>query len=61
MTGIIFCFDNGMEQRIPGATIGEIVESSEDLGKNWLRYGDDYLVNTRHVVSIRRFDDERNS
>lgn len=61
MTGIIFCFDNGMEQRIPGATIGEIVERSKDLGENWLRYGDDYLVNTRHVVSIRRFDDERNS
>ena len=61
MTGIIFYFDTGMEQRIPGATIGEIVESSEDLGKNCLRYGDDYLVNTRHVVSIRRCDDERNS
>lgn len=61
MTGIIFYFDNGMEQIIPGATIGEIVESSEDIGKNWLRYGDDYLVNSRHVVSIRRFDDERNS
>lgn len=58
MKGIIFYFDNGMEQMIPGATIKAIVEKPEKLEKNWLAYGDNYLINTKHVVEVRRTDNE---